>query len=315
MAVKKTVGTFLSSDKKTQICYVRWTDEKKKPEAILQLAHGMAEYIGRYDAFARYMAENGFAVYGSDHLGHGETAKNSGGERGYFAEKDGWSLLPDDVHKLTLIAREEYPGLPVALLGHSMGSFIVRLYAARYSQDIDALVVMGTSGRNPLGGVGLALINMIAKFKGEHYRSAFINNMAFGAYNKRFKDARTPFDWLSTERGNVERYMADEDCGYLFTLSGYRDLMTLLSKVSEKAWPGKLRKDLPVLLISGADDPVGNYGAGVREVYDSLNAVGLQDVTLRLVEGKRHEILNEDNRQDTYAELLAWCREKTGIQK
>ncbi|MEA5050219.1 MAG: alpha/beta fold hydrolase [Oscillospiraceae bacterium] len=314
MAVTEKNGTFLSGDGKTQIYYRQWTDDAAAPRAILQLAHGMAEYIGRYAAFAQYMARNGFVVFGSDHLGHGETAKHAGGEKGFFADKDGWSLLPDDVHTLTMLAKKAYPGLPVVLLGHSMGSFIVRLYAARYSKDIDALVVMGTSGRNPAGGAGIFLINVLSLFKGEHHRSPFINNVAFGAYLKRIPDAKTPFDWLSTEPGNVERYAADDDCGYLFTLSGYRDLMKLLGEVSKKDWPSKIRADLPVLLISGAEDPVGNYGAGVREVYDSLKAAGMKDVTLRLIEGKRHEILNEDNKLDTYAGLLAWCKDKAKIK-
>ncbi len=195
-----------------------------------------------------------------------------------------------------------------------MGSFVARAYAARYGGDVDALIIMGTSGKNPVAGVGIFLVNAVALFKGEHHPSAFINSIGFGAYNRKIADKRTPFDWLSVDTDNVERYMADEDCGYLFTASGYRDLMTILGEVSKKDWPQKLRKDLPVLLISGSDDPVGDYGAGVREVYESLLAAGVKDVGLRLIEGKRHEILNEGNKRETYGELLAWCREKTAIK-
>lgn len=309
MAVKVTSGTYASKDGKNTIVYTKWADDAAAPKAVLQLVHGMAEYIDRYDAFARYMVSCGYAVYGNDHLGHGRTAA-SAEDLGYFAKKDGWKLLVEDVHTLTGIAKSENPGCKLVLLGHSMGSMVVRSYAQSYSADIDALIVMGTSGKNPASGAGRALVNIISLFKGERFRSNFMNNLGFGAYCKAIENPRTPFDWLSVNEANVDKYIKDDKCGFVFTLSGFRDLFGLLDSISSKSWGDGIRKELPILLVSGEQDPVGSYGKGVREVYDHLRAQGLADVTLKLYPGLRHEILNEDSRQEVYKDLADWCMEK-----
>lgn len=309
MAVTLTKERFLSSDGKTQVSYKCWREDEKAPKAVFQLVHGMAEYILRYDGFARYLAAEGFAVYGHDHLGHGDTAACKE-DLGYFAPKDGYRLLAEDAHTLTGIIRKENPGVPVFLLGHSMGSFVVRLYAAQYGGDIDGLVIMGTSGSNPAAGAGIALINILSRFQGERHRSGLINNIAFGSYSKQFGKDADPFAWLSVNEDNVARYKADDLCGYLFTLSAYRDLFNVLKTVNEKDWAPSLRKDLPVLVISGEEDPVGANGKGVREVYDALCAAGVKDVTLQLEAGMRHEILNEDNKEKIYGDIAAWALQR-----
>jgi Lysophospholipase len=178
MAIKVEYKDFLSSQKATNIVYTRWIDDKQKPRAILLIAHGMAEYIGRYDDFARYMVTKGYAVYGNDHLGHGKTAGQPE-SAGYFAPKDGRYHVVDDMRSLCQTARADFAGLPVVLLGHSMGSFVTRVFCARYSKDIDAAIIMGTSGRNPAAGAGIALVNIISLFKGEKHRSAFVDKIAF----------------------------------------------------------------------------------------------------------------------------------------
>ncbi len=312
MSVEVKRGKFLSADGKTDIQYKEWRNSEKAPKAILQIAHGMAEYIERYDDFAKFMVKNGFVVFGNDHLGHGDTAKTEE-DLGFFADKNGYKLLAQDVHTLTGIAKKEYDRLPIILLGHSMGSFVARLYASKYSSDIDGAIFMGTSGSNPVGGIGIFIVNLISLFKGEHHRSPFIDKLAFGSYNKSFTDAKTPFDWLSTERSNVTKYINDDKCGYLFTLSGYRDLMKILGAVSKKDWAEKIRKDLPVLLISGSEDPVGGLTKGVSEVYDKLKNAGIEKLDLKFVDGKRHEILNEDNKAETYDFVLNWCKAAVGI--
>lgn len=287
----------------TEIFYTKWIPDDVK--GILQIAHGMAEYINRYDRFARFMADNGYAVYGDDHRGHGRTGR-AVGTLGKLAEKNGYNVVTDDIKALTDIAKADYPDVPVILLGHSMGSFLVRNYAASYSDNIDKLIIMGTGGPNPASGAGIFIVNLIAAFKGEDYLSPFVNNLAFGSYNKR-TEGRTAFDWLSVNTENVDRYIADEMCGFSFTLSGFRDLFKVLAAVSKKDWAEKIRKDLPVFLVSGAEDPVGSYGEGVKQVQNMLNEAGVSKNELKLYDGMRHEILNEDGRETVYADILEFC--------
>lgn len=301
MEIKVTHSSF--NRQGAEIFYTRW--EGASPKAILQISHGMAEYIDRYDDFARFMARAGYAVFGDDHRGHGRTGA-AWGVLGKLGDRDGYKLVTDDIKYLTDIAVKEHPGLPVILLGHSMGSFLARNYAAHYSDGIDGLIIMGTSGKNPGVGVGIKLVNLISRFKGEDYRSAFVNGIGFGSYNKRF-EGRTDFDWLSADPDNVDRYMSDEMCGFCFTLSGFRDLFSVLNEVSRDGWPESIRKDLPIFVVSGSDDPVGGYGRGVREVYERLVKAGVKSVKLKLYEGMRHEILNDQCRDEVYADIKTWC--------
>ncbi len=306
MAIQYKEGSFPSADGKNTVVYSNWTSDAAKPKAVLQLVHGMAEYINRYDEFAQFMAENGYSVYGHDHLGHGRTA-GTNADHGYFAEKDGYKLLVEDVHKMTVLAHAENPGLPYILLGHSMGSMLVRLYADTYSGDIDGLIIMGTSGPNPATGAGKLLAKLIGVFKGKKHQSAFVNQIGFGAFTKGIADAQTPFDWLSKNADSVRAYIEDEKCGFLFTTAGYVDLFSLLGDISKPAWGDGIRKDLPIQLISGKDDPVGGYGKGVSAVYAQLEDKGITDLELILYDNLRHEILNEPERAGVYNDLLQWC--------
>lgn len=290
----------------TEIFYTKWIPENVN--GILQIAHGMAEYINRYDAFARFMADNGFAVYGEDHRVHGRTGQKQG-PLGKLAQKNGYNIVTDDIKTLTDIAKADYPDVPVILLGHSMGSFLVRNYAASYSDNIDKLIIMGTGGPNPASGMGIFVVNLFAAFYGEDYQSKFVDSLAFGSYNKRTA-GRTKFDWLSVNEDNVDRYIADDMCGFYFTLSGFRDLFKVLASVSGKHWAEKIRKDLPVLLLSGAEDPVGSYGEGVKQVQTMLNSAGVDNNSIKLYNGMRHEILNDNDRVSVYNDILKFCENK-----
>ncbi|MDR3345339.1 MAG: alpha/beta hydrolase [Oscillospiraceae bacterium] len=279
--------------------------DKSEVRAVFQIAHGMAEHGERYDEFALYLAEHGFAVYVIDHAGHGKSCPPE--DWGYFGERDGWSGVVSDSKLLTDIARNENPDKPVFFFGHSMGSFVARLYAERYGADLAGAIFCGTAGANPASGVGIALAGLIAKLRGSHYRSALLDTMAFGAYNKRIENVRTKFDWLSVNEANVDAYVADLGCGFPFTAAGFRDVFTLLSKANSAQWYQNMPKNLPILLIAGAEDPVGSYGKGVTQVQKLLREGGAAQVDCKLYPGLRHEIHNEENRHEVYADVLAWC--------
>ncbi|MCL2514037.1 MAG: lysophospholipase, partial [Oscillospiraceae bacterium] len=240
-------------------------------KAVVQIAHGMAEHIDRYEYFIKYLNTRGCAVFISDHAGHGKSVKSEA-DLGYFGEKDGDKTLVEDVKSLTDIAVKAYPDFPVILFGHSMGSFVARSYAAKYGDLLRGAVFCGTAGANPAAGAGIAVANLTAKSKGSHYRSEFIDKLAFGAYNKKYKPARTKFDWLTNDEAVVDAYIGDRLCGFLFTAAAYRDMFTLLKGVSGSAWYKKVPKELNMFLVAGKDDPVGAYGKGVTQVYDKLRA-------------------------------------------
>lgn len=281
-------------------------EDKESVKAVIQIAHGMAEHLERYEKFAGVLCENGFAVYINDHLGHGKSVKNDD-ELGYFGEKDGWKNFIDDCHQLMQIAKKENPGKPYIFFGHSMGSFVAREFTKCYAEKLSGAVFCGTAGPNPAAGAGIAVAKLIGKMKGSHYRSKFIDNLAFGNYNKQF-EGRTNFDWLTRDNDEVDKYIADKYCGFLFTAYGYRDMFSLLSRVSSKKWAEEYSKKLPVLLISGSKDPVGANGKGVEQVYKMLKDAGKNNVTMHLYEDARHEILNESKCFDKVCkDVIDWA--------
>jgi alpha-beta hydrolase superfamily lysophospholipase len=265
----------------------------------------MAEFIERYEEMAEMLALAGYVVYGSDHVGHGNSINNNN-ELGHIEGKEGYLNLCKDVHILSNIAKNENQGIPLILYGHSMGSMVARVYASIYSGIIDGLILSGTSGKNPIVSLGLLLINIIAVFKGSMYRSSLIFNMAFGSYNDKFKDKLTKYDWLSVDKDNVARYIADEKCGYVFTLSGFRALLKLVKKCNSKICYMNTPKQLPILLISGKDDPVGNYGNAIVEIEHTFKSVGIEDITMVIYNGLRHEIHNEKEKSIVYQDILTF---------
>lgn len=297
-------NTFQSADGKSTVAYRIYRPEGRA-KGVVQLSHGMCEYIRRYQPFISFLCDNGYAVCGNDHLGHGETAPSEA-DLGYFAHRDGWSFLAEDVHTLTGLMKKEYPGLPYFLFGHSMGSFIARVYLERYGDELMGAIICGTAGPNPMAGFGKFLSRLIGLFRGERHRSGLIDQMAFGSYTSRFSDVKSPFDWLTRDRDIVATYEDDPLCTFTFTVSAFHDLFELLTQVNRREWAENVPKELPILLVAGDMDPVGDYGKGVVKVYERLKAAGIRDLQCKLYPGDRHEILNELNQKEVYGDLLAF---------
>ena len=278
------------------------------PRAILQISHGMCEYIGRYENFAEYLCGRGILVCGNDHIGHGGTAATDS-DLGYIPRIGGGDMLVEDLHRTAQAVKERYPDLPHILLGHSMGSFAARIYGAKYGEELDGLIIMGTGGPDNPTAMGKAVARLVGLGNGGRKRSKLIDGIAFGSYCKRFtgEDEHPKYAWLTRDREIVDKYAADKFCSsYLFTADGFYTLFDMIGRVSGKGWAHTLPKALPTLVVSGAEDPVGDYGRGVKKVYDALLAAGLTDLTLRLYPTDRHEILNELDRNTVYAELAEW---------
>lgn len=278
--------------------------ENGQVKAVFQMAHGMAEHCDRYNWFAEKLCDAGYAVFMNNHLGHKLSVENDD-MLGFFGEKDGWKNLVADMRKTTEIAKKEFPDVPFIVFGHSMGSFICRAYTSQYT-DIDAAIYCGTGGPNPAAALGIAVAKTVGKIKGVMHRSSLIDKMAFGTYNKRCP-GRTPFDWLTKDNEIVDKYIADKYCGFMFTTAGYCDLFSALSFVSKKEWAQKVPSSLPILLVAGADDPVGTYGDGVKKVYDMLKETGHTKAEIKLYDGDRHEILNELDRDNVAADIIAFA--------
>lgn len=269
-------------------------------KGLFHIVHGMTEHIDRYDGFMAHIAENGYVCFGYDNLGHGKTAKDDT-ELGFFAHKDGWKYLVRDVLAYENAVKAIYPDKKLYLFGHSMGSFIARLATESFGEIYEKVIFCGTAGKNPLALAGLFLTNLL-KIKGERHISKTVENMAFGSYNKRFEGISN-YDWLTTDRQVIEKYSADKYCTFKFSVSAMHDLIKLIDLCNKKAWFKNIRKDLPILLLAGSEDPVGNYGKGIKEVYNKLisNSAKAQ---IKLYEGFRHEIHNDTCKEDVMSDIL-----------
>lgn len=304
--------TFTSSDGKTPIHTIeRFPDGEIK--GVVQIAHGVAEYIDRYVDFADFLANNGFAVVGNDHLGHGKSIL--GDENlGFFSPRDGWNTVVDDMEKLRQLTAKKWPGKPHFLFGHSMGSFLTRTYLIRYpSAPLRGAILSGT-GQNPAPVItaGRLLCRAEIARHGPRYRSERINTMAFGTYNKGFEPHRTAFDWLSADEALVDAYAADPLCGFVPTVGLFLDMMNGLAFISKKSNLAKMNRSLPIYFMSGGSDPVGGNGKGVKKVYTLFLDAGMKDVMCRLYDGGRHEMLNEKNKASVYGDILNWMSGKLG---
>ena len=274
-------------------------------KGLFHIVHGMTEHIERYDQLMSNLAECGFVAFGFDNLGHGKTAKDDS-ELGFIAHNDGWKYLVNDVSAFGAAVKKLYPDKPLTLMGHSMGSFIVRLTAISFKDYCQKLIICGSAYKNPLASAGLMLTSALKKLRGEKYVSKAVLNMAFGAYNKKFEGI-TKYDWLTKDRAVIEKYIQDKYCNFDFTVSAMHDLITLINICNNKKWFVELEKALPVLLIAGDCDPVGDYGNGVKQIYLKLKESGA-DAQLKLYENCRHEILNDTCKDEVISDILRFIR-------
>lgn len=307
--MKKEEFYFSSRDNHTQIHAIRWIPDLGKPDYIVQIVHGMAEHIERYEEFASFLTDRNILVTGEDHLGHGKSVREDKNP-GYFCEQDPATVVVRDVHRLKKITQEMYPEIPYIILGHSMGSFITRNYLCRYGSGIDGAIICGT-GMQPAALVNMAklIVNIQHIFMGDNHISHFLDMITFGAYNKRIENPRTSKDWLTKDEEAVDKYLKDSLCGFTFTVNGFRTLFELISRIQKKKNLEKIPLTLPVLIISGRDDPVGDYGRGVKAAYKSLENIGMKKLSMKLYDTDRHELLNETDRESVYEDVCNWIEE------
>ena len=279
--------------------------------AIVQLSHGMVEFIDRYKPLAEYLAARGILVTGNDHLGHGGSIRTRA-DYGYFAEPDGNRAVLDDLHAMTILTKQLYPGVPYFMLGHSMGSFYARQYLCEWGSELDGAIILGT-GFQPKALVAFArtVCRVLAVFFGWQHRSRLVAELSFLGYNKGL-EGRTPHDWLNRDAAEVDKYLADERCTFTFTLNAYYSMFSGILRLHDPAFLARMPKDLPLLFLAGTADPVGDRGKGVLRAIQSLKAAGVQNIRCKLYPGARHELLVETNRQEVFADIAAWLNDQLG---
>lgn len=301
-------GTYCSSNGTDTIFYRIYRPDCE-PVGLLQIAHGMSEHMGRYGEFAAWLADRGFLVFGNDHIGHGESAADPS-DFGYFGKEKGWVHLVDDMRLLTRTMTGYYPKLPCFLMGHSMGSLLARAYLSCYGEDLAGAILMGTSGNNPMAALTRPLISVISAAKGDRYRSRLLYGLAFGNYTRQYAGETDKLGWMTQNRDALDQFRKDPKCNFIFTVAGFRDLLDILSYVSRREWALELPRRLPVLLVSGDMDPVGDYARGVRKVHKTLLDAGMRDVSLNLYRDNRHELLNEPGKQEVIEDIHRWLKHR-----
>lgn len=291
---------YLSANGTTDIHAVEWIPEGEVT-AVLQIAHGMVEHIERYSDFASHLAENGIYVVGNSHLGHGKSIESKD-KIGYFHVPNGNECVINDINNLRIMTQEKYPDKPYLMMGHSMGSFLLRQYLGTYSDGLAGAVIMGTGDQPDIAMAGGKLVcKLLAAAKGWEHRSNFVNGLAVGAYEKKLGKG-----WLSKNEENVKNYAEDPLCGFVFTLNAYYHMFDGMSKMNAQEKAGNVPKELPLFFVAGSEDPVGADGKGVKAVADRYREKGAAKVELKLYEGDRHEILNEADKDVVYKDILSW---------
>lgn len=305
MAVKSNF-TFPSRDG-FNTCYAySWAPDDGKIRGIIQIVHGMQEHVARYDDFATFLAGKGFLVVGADHIGHGKSV-SSDTDLGYMTWDHADIILVRNVHRLKKIVQEQNPGVPIFILGHSMGSLIFRRYITMYGKGIDGALIMSTADKSTvITRLGIIVSTLKSKFISGYSTSKFLDHSSFGRNNAHIESPRTSYDWLTHDEKIVDEYIADPLCGFPFKVNGYRALMQLLNYICKKKNLTTIPKELPILIVAGTEDPVGDYGKGPTKVYERFKSLNIKDVTLKLYENMRHELLNEIGRKDVYDYILNW---------
>ncbi|WP_174614226.1 alpha/beta fold hydrolase [Virgibacillus ihumii] len=299
---------WITMDDNVQVYVKKWFDPSKQPKAIVQLAHGMVEHINRYKEFAEFLLSHDIFIYGNDHRGHGKTAEKQG-LFGYLADENGFERTTEDLLEVTKRIKQDYPDIPLFLLGHSMGSFLARNYINNQSSMIDGVILSGTGYFSRTTSLAAKLIASTLPPK---EKSPLMNSLAFSSYNRQIKNKRTNFDWLSNDAKIVQTYMEDPLCGHIPTARFFYDLMTGLILIHSRKSITSVRSELPMLFISGSDDPVGNYGKGVWKTANMYLDAGIDDAIVMLFDHGRHELLNEKNRDLVYNDILNWVEARMG---
>lgn len=299
-----------SSDGIHQIHAIKWIPDGKV-KGILQIMHGMCEFVDRYDRFAFFLANAGYLVCGNDHLGHGQSI-NTEADLGFFHQPNGKEYLIKDVDHLRSMMQDEYPDVPYFMLGHSMGSFLIRYYMIHHSDGLSGAIVMGT-GEAPNSAVHflMATCSTIAKVRGWHTRSRFVAELSMGSYNNAFKPNRTPYDWLTRNQTIVDQYASNPLDTFTMTVNGFYTMGDLILSIQKQKNIDCIPKELPILIISGAKDPVGDFGKGPLAVYISYKNAGIKDVLFKLYHDARHEILNEIDHDMTDQDILYWLEKRS----
>ena len=279
-----------------------------QPKGVLQFIHGMTEHIERYDDYARYFVERGFVVCAEDHIGHGHTVP-SREELGHLPV-NGKQIVLDDIHTLYTMVHQSFPDLPYVMYGHSMGSLILRAYIARFGTDLDAVVLSAThNGPFAVSLAGQALARTMALFKGDQYRSQFFYNQSLGDYSEQIENARTQLDWLTHDEDIIDGFLTDELSNFNLTVGGFATLLDITGEVVTKGSASRIPKELPMLIVGGDGDPMGEYGKALQDAYGLYQAMGMENVDLKIYEGMRHEVHNEVGREQVYEEIADWIEE------
>ena len=284
-----------------------YTPKISTAKGIVQLAHGMIDYVGRYKHLIEYLTGEGYILAGNHHLGHGKSV-SSAEDYGFFAEKDGVETLIKDMHTFNRYLRDTFPTLPLVVMGHSMGSFITRLYIEQYPHSLRGAIIHGTSGPNALLPFGSGLAALIGVFKGPRHRSGMIKKLSFGSYNNKFPKAEGPDAWLTSKIDEVSDRPTNKFTNFTFTVSGYSDLFRMIRECNSDAWFNDYPKELPTLIMSGDMDPVGAYGKGPDYVYKHLLISGCKSVEIKSYKGARHELFNESEecRKEAFSDIVSW---------
>ena len=277
--------------------------------AVVQLSHGMVEFIDRYKPLAESLAAQGIAVIGNDHLGHGGSIRTKA-DYGYFAQPDGNRAVLDDLHRMTRLAKQRWPGVPYFLLGHSMGSFYARQYLCEWGGELDGAIILGT-GFQPKALVRLAkgICRVQAALFGWQHRSKLVERLSFAGYNNGL-EGRTTHDWLNRDAAEVDKYLADERCTFTFTVNAYYSMFSGILRLHDPAFVAQVPKDLPLLFLAGDADPVGERGKGVERAVQSLRDAGVQNIEVKFYPGARHELLVETNRREVFADIADWIEKQ-----
>jgi alpha-beta hydrolase superfamily lysophospholipase len=300
----QSTTTTVTADDGLALFTHRWLPDGT-PKGVVQVVHGIADHSARYAGLAEALTAAGYAVYAHDQRGHGRTAGDT--NRAYLADEGGWQKLVDDARAVSRAAQEEHPGLPFFLVGHSLGSTVTRDYVIQGSDGLAGLVLSGpVHDPGPKRVAGLLFARAVATVRGRQHPSALLDTIAYGQYNARWKPARTKYDWLSRDEAVVDAYAADPWCGEIATAGLWTDFLPPIRKVNDPAEVAAVRADLPVLILAGDQDPVGEGTKGVRAAREQYGSAGLQDVTVTLYPGARHEVFNETNRAEVFSDLVAW---------